>query len=178
MARLVYGLNQSLDGYVDHAKLGRPGPAVFRHFIEQVRGVTGMIYGRHMYEIMRYWDEDQPGWNSEDLEYAAVWRSRPKWVVSQTQLSVGPNPTLLQYDAEAAIRKLKSDLTGEIDLGGPQLAQSLFGTRLIDEYRLYLRPVVLGNGSPFFAGAPPALRLADTELIGEDTFRLTYVPVS
>ena len=60
MAKLVYGLSQSLDGYVDHTKLGPPAPAAFRHFIELVRGLTGVIYGRRMYEIMRYWDEDLP----------------------------------------------------------------------------------------------------------------------
>ena len=58
MAKLVYGLNQSLDGYVDHLKLGPPPPALFRYFIEQVRGLTGMLYGRRIYEIMRYWDDD------------------------------------------------------------------------------------------------------------------------
>jgi dihydrofolate reductase len=177
MAKLVYGLNQSLDGYVDHARLGRPGPAVFRHFIEHVRGVTGMIYGRRMYEIMRYWDEDQPGWDTEDLEFAAAWRSRPKWVLSRRLQSVGPSATLLQSDAETAIRKLKSDLSGEIDVGGPRLAQSLHGSGLIDEYRIYLRPVVLGSGAPFFASTPPPLRLTANEIIGEDTVRLTYIPV-
>ena len=60
MAKLVYGLSQSLDGYVDHTKLGPPVPAAFRHFVELVRGLTGVIYGRRMYEIMRYWDEDSP----------------------------------------------------------------------------------------------------------------------
>jgi hypothetical protein len=64
MAKLVYGLNQSLDGYVDHTKLGPPVPAAFRHFIEQVRGMTGVIYGRRMYEVMRYWDEDLPDWDA------------------------------------------------------------------------------------------------------------------
>ena len=58
MAKLVYGLSQSLDGYVDHMKLGPPAPAAFRHFIWLVRGATGLIYGRRTYEIMRYWDED------------------------------------------------------------------------------------------------------------------------
>ena len=58
MAKLVYGLNQSLDGYVDHLKF-RPSPALFRHFMEHTRDVTGSVYGRGMYEVMRYWDEDQ-----------------------------------------------------------------------------------------------------------------------
>src|SRR5215467_9347620 len=68
MAKLVYGLSQSLDGYVDHTKLGPPAPAAFRHFVEQVRGLTGIIYGRRTYEIMRYWDEDSPDWDAEDRD--------------------------------------------------------------------------------------------------------------
>jgi hypothetical protein len=69
MAKLVYGLNQSLDGYVDHMKLGPPAPAAFRHFIELVRGLTGVIYGRRTYEIMRYWDDDLPDWDAEDRDF-------------------------------------------------------------------------------------------------------------
>jgi hypothetical protein len=64
MAKLVFGMNQSLDGYVDHQEFA-PGPALFRHFIEQVRGLTGSVYGRRMYEVMRYWDEDHPEWTPE-----------------------------------------------------------------------------------------------------------------
>jgi hypothetical protein len=64
MAKLVFGMNLSLDGYVDHEKFA-PGPVLFRHWIEQVRGVTGSVYGRRMYEIMRYWDEDHPEWTPE-----------------------------------------------------------------------------------------------------------------
>ena len=66
MAKLVYGLSQSLDGYVDHMKIGSPDPALSRHFIEQARGLTGAVYGRRMYEIMRYWDDDLPDWDAED----------------------------------------------------------------------------------------------------------------
>ena len=61
MAKLVYGLNQSLDGYVDHREMGPPRPGLFRHFIEHVRDLTGMVYGRRMYEVMRYWEDDLPG---------------------------------------------------------------------------------------------------------------------
>ena len=64
MAKLVYGLSQSLDGYVDHMKIGPPDPALSRHFIELVRGLTGLLYGRRTYEIMRYWDEDLPDWDA------------------------------------------------------------------------------------------------------------------
>ena len=125
MAKLVYGLNQSLDGYVDHTKLGPPAPAAFRHFVELVRGLTGVIYGRRTYEIMRYWDEDSTAWDADDREFAVVWRNQPKWVVSRSLKSVGPNATLVANDLEKLIRKLKAGLPGEIHVGGPALAQSL-----------------------------------------------------
>ncbi len=140
MAKLVFGLNQSLDGYVDHLAFA-PGPSVFRHFIEQVRGLTGSVYGRRMYEVMRYWDEESPEWSAEERDFAAAWRGRP-----------------------------------ERRRGGPDLARSLTDLGLIDEYRLYFRPVVLGGGKPFFAGPRPPLRLVASDLIGEDAIRLTYVP--
>ena len=175
MAKLVFGMQQSLDGYVDHLEL-RPGPSLSRYFMEQARGLTGMLYGRRMYEIMRYWDEDHPDWDAEEHEYAALWRSQPKWVVSRSLKSVGPNATLIEKDIEAVIRRLKAQLAGEIDVAGPKLAGSLTDLGLIDEYHLYFRPVVVGRGKPFFAGPRPPLRLLASELIGEDTIKLTYAP--
>ena len=176
MAKLVYGLNQSLDGYVDHTAFGPPQPTVFRHFTQQVRGVKGMIYGRRMYEVMRYWDEDFPEWGPTERDYAAVWRSQPKWVVSRSLKSVGPNATLIADDFKGLISRLKAELAGEIEIGGPDLARSLTEAGLIDEYRLYFHPVVLGRGKPFFAGPRPPLRLVATDLIAESVIRLTYVP--
>jgi dihydrofolate reductase len=175
VAKLVFGMNQSLDGYVDHLEM-RPGPALFRHFIEQMRDLTGSVYGRRMYEVMRYWDEDRPEWRAEERDFAAAWRSQPKWVVSRSLKSVGPNATLVADDIEAVIRGLKAELVGEIDVAGPDLARNLTDLGLIDEYRLYLHPVVLGRGKPFFAGPRPPLRLVTSDLIGEDVIRLTYVP--
>jgi dihydrofolate reductase len=175
MAKLVFGLNQSLDGYVDHQKFV-PSPALFRHFIEHGRDLTGMVYGRRMYEVMRYWDEDRADWDAEEHDYAAVWRSQPKWVVSRSLKSVGPNATLVGEDIEAVIRGLKAQLVGEIEVAGPDLAGSLTNLGLIDEYRLYLHPIVLGRGKPFFYGPRPPLRLIASDLIVEDVIRLTYVP--
>ena len=175
MAKLVFGMNQSLDGYVDHMAFA-PGPTLFRHFIEQARGQTGSIYGRHLYEVMRYWDEDRTGWEAAERDFAAAWRSQPKWVVSRSLKSVGPNATLVCNDVEAAIRELKARLVGEIDVGGPYLVRSLTDLGLIDEYRIYLHPVVLGRGKPFFAAPRAPLHLVASERIGEDTIRLTYVP--
>ena len=175
MAKLVFGLNQSLDGYVDHQAFA-PDPLLFRHFIAQVRDVTGMVFGRRMYEVMRYWDEDSPEWVAEEREYAAVWRSKPKWVVSRSLKSVGPNATLVADDIEAVMQRLKAELDGEIEVGGPALAQSLSDLGLIDAYRIYLHPVVLGRGKPFFAGPRPPLRLVASDVIVENVIRLTYVP--
>jgi dihydrofolate reductase len=175
MAKLVFGLNQSLDGYVEHTSFS-PSLALFRHFIEQVSGLAGTVYGRRMYEVMRYWDEDQSDWGSDERAFAAAWRRQPKWVVSRTLKSVGPNATLVGDDLEAAIVGLKAQFAGEIDVGGPELAQSLTNLGLIDEYRLYLHPVVLGQGKAFFAGARPPLRLVASDRIAGDVMRLTYVP--
>lgn len=177
MAKLVYELNQSLDGYVDHQKMGPPGPVLFRHFIERVRGLKGMVYGRGMYEVMRYWDEDVTDWGPEERDYAAAWQAQPKWIVSRSLKTVGPNATLIEGDTEAAIRGLKAQLDGEIEIAGPVLAGSLTDLGLIDEYRIYLHPVVLGRGKPFFTGPRPPLRLAASDLIVKDVIRLTYVPI-
>ena len=175
MAKLIFGMNQSLDGYVDHMKFA-PTPVLFRHFIEQVRGLTGSVYGRRMYEVMRYWDEDLPEWGAEERDFAEAWRSQPKWVVSRSLKSVGPNATLVEDDLEGVIRGLKAQLVGEIEVAGPELARSLTDLGLIDEYRLYFHPIVLGGGKPFFAGPRPPLRLVASDPIVEDVIRLTYVP--
>ncbi len=175
MAKLVFGMNLSLDGYVDHEAFA-PGPALFRHWIEQVRAATGSVYGRGMYEVMRYWDEDHPEWEAQERDFAAAWRNQRKWVVSRSLKSTGPNATLVADDVEALIRGLKAQRVGEIHVSGPDLARSLTDRGLVDEYRLYFRPVVLGRGKPFFAGPRPPLRLVASDLIGEDAIRLTYVP--
>jgi dihydrofolate reductase len=175
MAKLVFGMNQSLDGYVDHDRFGT-SPVLFRHWTQQVRDLTGSVYGRRMYEVMRYWDQGLPEWGADHLDFAAAWRNQPKWVVSRSLKSVGPNATLVDGDLEAAIRGLKAQVDGEIAVSGPDLAKSLTDFGLIDEYRLYLHPVVLGRGKPFFAGPRPRLRLVASDQVDEDVLRLTYVP--
>lgn len=179
MAKLVFGMNMSLDGYVDYDRFA-PDPALFRYFIEQTRNTAGSIYGPRLYELMRYWDGD--GWNQDgraqdDLRaFAEAWRAMPKWVVSKSLKAVGPNATLISADFETAIRTLKAERDGEFEVGGPKLAASLAKLGLIDEYHVFLHPVVLGHGEPFFAGAQPKLRLTASERIGEQALKLTYVP--
>jgi dihydrofolate reductase len=128
-----------------------------------------------MYEIMRYWDDGLSEWNAAERDFAMAWRNQPKWVVSRALKSAGPNTTLIEGDLEAAVRALKVRHQGEIQVGGPQLAQSLTDLGLIDEYQLYFRPVVLGAGKPYFAGPCPPLRIKTSERL-EDVMKLTYVP--
>lgn len=181
MGKLVYGMMQSLDGYIAGPSGGpqvfAPGPELFRHFVDHVSGLDGMLYGTQMYEVMRYWDDDLPEWDEIEHSFAAAWRSKPKWVVSRSLQVVGANATLVSGSLEAFVRRLKADVEGEIDVAGAELAGSLSALGLIDEYRLYLRPFVLGGGKPYFAAARPPLRLVTTDLVGEDAARLTCVPV-
>jgi dihydrofolate reductase len=182
VAKLVFGMMQSLDGYVAgvdgelELPLHPPGIPLFRYWIDHVRGLAGSLYGRRMYEVLRYWDDDQPEWGALENEFAAAWRVQPKWVASRSLKSVGANATLVGDDFEGFVRRLKANVEGTIAVAGPDLAASLTDLDLVDEYQLYLRPVVLGCGKPYFARARPPLRLIATDPVGEDTLRLTFVP--
>ncbi len=174
---------QSLDGYVAGANgeleppfHSPPGIALFRYWIDYVRDLAGSLYGRRMYEVMRYRDEDRPEWDPAAREFAAVWRVQPKWVASRSLSSVGANATLIGDDLEAFSRRLKAEVDGVISVSGPDLAASLTDLGLIDEYQLYFRPFVLGRGKPYFARARPPLRLVGNDLVDEDAIRLTFVP--
>jgi dihydrofolate reductase len=175
MAKLIFALNVSLDGYVDHDHPDMvPDAVLFRHFIEMTQGIAGSIYGRKLYELMQYWDGDQPGWSPEERDFAVAWRSQPKWVVSRTLSEVGPNATLITGDVQGAIRRLKDAAQGDIDVGGTVLADWLGERGLLDEVHMYLHPVVLGKGRPMFVGPRPAMRLLGSERIGGDVVRLRY----
>jgi dihydrofolate reductase len=129
MCKLLFGMMQSLDGYIAGTpggpQLPPPGPALHRHFNDHVRGLAGILYGRHMYEVMRYWDDDRLEWGEIERSFAAAWRSKPKWVASRSLKTVGANATLVSADLEAFARRLKADVDGEIDVAGSQLAASL-----------------------------------------------------
>ncbi|HYK11688.1 MAG TPA: dihydrofolate reductase family protein [Gemmatimonadales bacterium] len=179
MGKLVFSMMQSLDGYVAGIDGGvpqvmRPGDQLSRHMNDQVRRWAGHICGRRMYEVMSYWDEDQPDWGAEERDFAAVWRSKPKWVVSRTLKSVGPNATLVREDAGVFVRALKAKFDGEITISGPALAGSATALGLIDEYHLYFRPFVFGGGKPYFAGPRPPLFLVSADTIGGDAVRVIY----
>ena len=180
MAQVIFAMNQSLDGYVAGEKgdleLSAPSPELFRHFTELERGLAGVLYGRRMYEVMRYWDDDRPEWDAIEHDFAAAWRAHPKWVVSRTLKGVGPNATLVAGNVEAFVRGLKEQLEGKIAVAGPELAGNLGDHGLIDEYHLYFHPRVLGRGKPYFTGAHPPLRLVTTDRLAEDAVRIICRP--
>jgi len=179
MGKIVFGMLQSLDGYIE-APSGDlpppPGPIFSRFSTDQIRGSAGFLEGRRMYEIMRYWDQDQPDWDEGDHDFARVWRSKPKWVASRSLTSVGPNATLIQGNLIDFAAKLKAETDGQIDVAGPDVARQLSAAGLIDEFHLHLRPYVSGGGKPFFQAALPALRLLRVDSIGEDAVHLVYAP--
>jgi dihydrofolate reductase len=180
MGKLFFGMNLSLDGYVDglsgNLEMPPPSPKLFSYWIETVRGHAGTVYGRRMYEVMRYWDDDHPEWTESFREFAIAWRELPKWVVSRTLQAVGPNATLISDGIETQVRELKARAEGTISVAGPQLAGLMTKLGLIDEYHLYLRPFVLGQGKPFFHEARPPLRLLSSELVDDVTVHLAYEP--
>jgi dihydrofolate reductase len=180
MGKLIFGMNISLDGYVDglsgNFDMGPPGPKLFRYWIENVRGTAATVYGRRMYEVMRYWDDDHPEWDEPRREFGMAWRELPKWVVSRTLQSVGPNATLIAGDIETQVRELKARTEGTISVAGPELAGLMTKFGQVDQYHLLLRPFVLGQGKPFFDGARPPLRLVSSELVDDDTVHLAYEP--
>ena len=175
MARLMFGMNQSLDGYVDHMAFA-PSPTLFRHFIEEAQGRRAVSTVAKCMRLCVTGTTIILNGMQEEHAFAAAWRNQPKWVVSRSLKSVGPNARLVEDDLEGAIRELKAERDGEIEVAGPDLAQSLTELGLIDEYRIYLHPVVLGHGKPYFAGPRPRLRLMANDRIGEDVIRLAYVP--
>ena len=99
MAHLIYSVIASLDGYVADRSgsfdWAEPDEEVHAFVNDLERPVGTHLYGRRMYELMRYWDEDQPGQDEVGRGFAAAWRAKPKWVVSRTLNSVGAQPTAL-----------------------------------------------------------------------------------
>ncbi|MFO1203968.1 MAG: dihydrofolate reductase family protein [Tabrizicola sp.] len=173
MARFVCSMNVSLDGYVDHDRMA-PDETLFRFWINAVKATQNALCGRKIYQLMTYWQDDQPGWGEAENEFAAAWRAQKKWVVSQTLAEVGPNATLISSGIEAKVRALKQDLSGQVDVSGTVLLQSLSDWGLMDEYRLVYHSCALGSGRPLFLGPRPPMHLTASDRIGANTICLTY----
>ncbi|RAZ89599.1 dihydrofolate reductase [Mesorhizobium hawassense] len=184
MATIVYAMLTSLDGYIagpgGDIDLPIPEEELHQHFNDEMRRTSIALCGRQMYEAMRFWDSPDREIAAEDVErdFAHAWRETPKIVFSTTLREVGPNARLVKGDVEAVARSLKAETDGEISVSGAELARHLARAGLIDEYRLYVHPVVLGGGKPYFqSGLLLALKPLGTQGLAQGVTLLRYAPV-
>ena len=183
MGHVSYGMLVSLDGYIADADgvitLPVPGTDLHRHFNHRQRDIELSVYGRRMWQMMSYWGEPDPTRDEVGEEFAREWMLTPKVVLSASLDEVPEGVSLITTDAVTAVRRLKADIPGEIEVSGASLAASLGAAGLIDEYRLYTQPVVLGGGTPFFAdGYRRELRLLDAETLPDDVVLTRYARAS
>jgi dihydrofolate reductase len=179
MRKILYGLNVSLDGFYEdiHGKIAFtvPEAEVFRHFIELEKEVEVHLYGRKMYETMCYWKTDQ-NFDSAELEYAKFWNQKPNVVFSRTLGSVASNDRLIRDNILEEVNELKKGPGKYMAVGGGEIASAFIKLGLIDEYRFYLRPIVLGKGKPMFQSLTKnlPLKLIDSKVIGSGVVLLRY----
>ena len=183
MRKVIYLMNVSLDGYVETADhdpgWAQPDEELFRFFIDEVRAQGVFLYGRRLYELMAsHWPtaDADPSTPQDTVEFAQIWRQKPKVVFSRTLTEVAWNGRLVRDNVAREVADLKEQPGGDLAVGGPTLAAALIRLGLVDEYRLVVHPVVLGGGTPFF---PPLdgqvqLRLLETRTFGSGVEYLRY----
>jgi dihydrofolate reductase len=174
MRSVTYSMGMSLDGYIVGPD-GRfdwtaPDPEVFRAHIDEIRDVGVHLMGRRLYETMLYWEtaEQEQSLDDAELEWAGLWNPLPKVVFSSTLSTVQGNARLASGDLAEEIRRLRSESgEGDIAIGGATLAADAAALDLIDEYRPWVYPVLVGGGIPFF---PQGERRVDLDLVNTHTF--------
>lgn len=191
MGKVVYWMTTSLDGFVEardgSIDWGQPDVALFRQYTEDARRLGAFLHGRRAYENMAgFWstvglDPAAPvtvgGLPPELLaDFAQVWRSKPKIVFSRTLASVGPGSRLAREDVSIEVARAKREVEGDLGLSGATLAAGLMQRGLIDEYRLFVCPIVLGGGKPYFTAVdrPIGLRLSETRVFPGGIVFLRY----
>jgi dihydrofolate reductase len=177
VARLIYSALASLDGYVadedGNFDWAAPDEEVHRFVNELERPVGTYLYGRRMYEVMRFWETaggaDQPAFARD---YAEIWRAADKIVYSKTLESVSSARTRIERDFDPeAVRQLTETAERDLSVGGPGLAAQAIEARLVDEYQLFVAPAVVGGGTGWL---PDHVRL-DLELLDEQRFESGFV---
>jgi dihydrofolate reductase len=170
MGRLIYSMSVSLDGFIATPSGSldwvRVDEQLHEAFNEEARQMSAFIYGRRMYELMTgYWPtaEQDPIATPAVVEFARIWRDKPKIVASTTLADVGWNSRIIRDDLVGEVARLKAQPGFDLDVGGPTVAASLIRHGLIDDYRLYVQPVVLGSGTPFFPSLEARLELTLVE---------------
>jgi dihydrofolate reductase len=177
---LIYSMAVSLDGYIagprGEGEWAAPDAELHRFHNEQARELGLHLLGRRLYEVMVYWEtaeERNPAAPEHELEFARIWKRLPKLVFSTSLDAVEGNTRLSRGDPVQEVQALKEQDGGPIGVGGSTLAASLTAHGLIDEYGLFVTSVVLGGGTPYFAGETPI----DLELVETRTFssRVVYL---
>jgi dihydrofolate reductase len=182
MRKLIFSMALSLDGYIEGPRgegdWAAPGAELHRFHNEQTEELGLHVLGRRLYEVMRYWEtaeERNPSAPEYEQEFARIWKGLPKIVYSKTLEKVEGNTKLSQRDPVEEIRELKEESGADIAVGGASLASTLSAHGLIDEYRLFATPVVLGGGKPFFAGdSRMDLELVETRSFNPGVVYLRY----
>jgi dihydrofolate reductase len=180
MRKLIYSIAVSLDGYIagpdGRFDWATPDEELHRFHNEQERELGANLCGRRMYETLRSWDEvdERSATDEHLLEFARAWRATPKFVFSTTLDEVGLNATLVKGDAVEEVTRLKQEAGGPLAVGGAGLASTLVRAGLVDEFGLFVNPVVAGGGTPFF---PQLEKQLDLELLETRTFgsRVVYL---
>ncbi len=179
MRSLIYSMSVSLDGFIagpdGTIDWSVPDEELFRFHTDQVRETGMHLCGRRLYETMLYWEtaEESP-LAAEQVEFAQLWKALPKVVFSTTLESVAGNTRLAKNDVGEEVSKLKEQPGKDIAVGGAGLARACMKLRLIDEWRLFVCPVLLGDGTPCFPTLDDRINL---ELVETETFgsRVVYV---
>lgn len=181
MPKVIYTMGGvSADGYIvgpdGKFDWSVPDEELHRFHNEQTRALAGHLLGRRLYETMVYWEtaEQDPAASDVVREFALIWQALPKVVFSRTLDSVeGANTTLARADLCAELSSLQESVRGDVGVGGAELAVEAARLNLIDEYRLFVHPVAVGGGIPFFARD----HRVDLELVETRTFssRVVYL---
>jgi dihydrofolate reductase len=172
-AKLTYITNVSLDGYIEDAhgsfEWTEPSDEVFSFITDLIRPVSRWLYGRRLYEMMAVWETDPTLAAQSDLmaDFAKVWRAGDKVVYSTSLGTVSTARSRLEHSFDPdSVRDMKRSTTGDLSVGGANLAAQAFKDGLVDECHLFIHPVLVGGGKP---ALPKAVR-AELELIDERRF--------
>jgi dihydrofolate reductase len=182
MRKVIYSMGVSLDGFIagpdGEIDWSEPDEELHRFHNEQARQMGAQLCGRRLYEVMRYWEtaEENRSAPEHELEFARIWNATPKVVFSRTLETVEGNARLVRDNIAEEVARLQEQPGKDVGLGGAGLASSFMKLGLIDEFRPFLHPVVLGGGTPYFPALDERinLQLVETRTFGSRVVYLRY----
>jgi len=173
MRKLIYSMTMSLDGYIagpgGNIDWSAPDEELHRFHNDQVRELGVHLLGRRLYETMVYWEtaDQDPSASEVTVDFARIWQALPKVVFSKTLDRVEGNTQLASAGVVEEVARLKEEPGGDLAVGGAGLASELIEHNLIDDYHVFVCPILLGGGTPFF---PAMERRIELELLETRTF--------